>query len=161
VLVALVQGQEGAEVLLTRRSWDMRSHRGEISFPGGRIDPPETPVEAALREAWEEVGLDTGLPRVVGELDQIATAASRNTIVPVVAELPTRPALVPASPEVERVLFVPLAELLRPDTFHEERWGTPPLDRPILFFELDDETIWGATARILAQLLAVALGVER
>ena len=62
--------------------------------------------------------------------------------------------------EVARVLFVPLADLLTPGTYREELWGSPPLDRSITFFELDDETIWGATARMLAQLLGLALGIE-
>jgi hypothetical protein len=65
----------------------------------------------------------------------------------------------PAPDEVERILWVPLAELARPDTYREEWWGTPPLDRPLYFFELDDETIWGATGRMLHQLLRFAHGV--
>ena len=116
-------------MLLTRRSRHLRSHRGEVSFPGGRIDPGETPAGAALREAFEEVGLDPGAPRVVGELDHLSTVSSRSHIVPVVATLPGRPIVHPASAEVERVLHVPLADLLRPGTYREERWGSPPLDR--------------------------------
>jgi 8-oxo-dGTP pyrophosphatase MutT (NUDIX family) len=157
VLVALFEGgAAGAEVVLTRRSWQLRTHRGEISFPGGRMEPGETAVEAALREAEEEVALDPATATVVGELDHLATVVSRSLIVPVVVTLPGRPVLHPASAEVERVLTVPLAELLREDTYHEERWGTPPLDRPLHFFELDDETVWGATGRMLFQLLEIA-----
>jgi 8-oxo-dGTP pyrophosphatase MutT (NUDIX family) len=159
VLIALFEGgPAGAEVVLTRRSWHMRNHRGEISFPGGRLEPGETAVEAALRESEEEVGLDPAGVTVVGELDHLATVVSRSLIVPVVATLAGRPTLRPTSSEVERVLTVPLAELLRSDTYHEERWGTPPLDRPLHFFELDDETIWGATGRMLFQLLELATG---
>jgi 8-oxo-dGTP pyrophosphatase MutT (NUDIX family) len=160
VLVALYDGPDGAEVLLTRRAWDLSTHKGEVSFPGGRIDPGETPVEAALREAEEEVALDRRLPVVVGELDHLGTASSRSHIVPVVATLPERPLLVPAGAEVARVLHVPLVDLLRPGTFREEWWGTQPLDRRIVFFELDDETVWGATGRMLLQLLLIALGLE-
>jgi 8-oxo-dGTP pyrophosphatase MutT (NUDIX family) len=159
VLIALFEGgAAGAEVVLTRRSWQMRNHRGEVSFPGGRMEPGETPVEAALREAEEEVGLAPASVTVVGELDHLATVVSRSLIVPVVGTLPGRPRLRPASTEVERVLTVPLAELLRPDTYHEERWGTPPLDRPLHFFLLDDETVWGATGFMLHQLLLIATG---
>lgn len=158
VLVALFEGGAGAEVVLTRRSWQLRNHRGEISFPGGRLEPGETPVEAALRESHEEVGLDPASVTVVGELDHLATVVSRSLIVPVVATLAGRPTLRPASAEVERILTVPLAELLRADTYHEERWGTPPLDRPLHFFLLDDETVWGATGRMLFQLLELATG---
>ena len=89
VLVALADGPSGAEVLLTRRSWDLRSHKGEISFPGGRIDAGESPAEAALREAQEEVGLDPAAIEVVGELEHLNTVVSRSYIVPVVARLPS------------------------------------------------------------------------
>jgi 8-oxo-dGTP pyrophosphatase MutT (NUDIX family) len=154
VLIALADGATGAEVLLTRRSWDLRNHRGEISFPGGRIDPGETPVDAARREAWEEVDLDPGHVEVMGELDHLSTVVSRSYIVPVVGRLPGILPLRPASPEVERVLWLPLAELVRPETYRTERWGQSPTDRQLHFFELDDETIWGATAHLLVELLS-------
>jgi 8-oxo-dGTP pyrophosphatase MutT (NUDIX family) len=153
VLVALADGQSGAEVLLTRRSRHLRNHKGEISFPGGRLDPGETPVEAALREAHEEVGLDPSLVTVIGELDHLDTVVSRSSIVPVVGRLPSTLPLHPASMEVERILWLPLAELVRPDTYRSERWGRTPTDRLLHFFELDDETVWGATAHMLVDLL--------
>lgn len=153
VLVALADGEHGAEVLLTRRSMDLRHHRGEISFPGGRVDPGETPIDAAHREATEEVGLAPDAVEVVGELEHLNTAVSLSYIVPVVGRLAEPVALHPASPEVERVFWLPLAELVRPDTYRSERWGRPPTDRLLHFFELDDETIWGATATMLVDLL--------
>ena len=156
VLVALYDGPHGAEVILTRRAWHLRSHRGEISFPGGRLEPGETAEEGALREAHEEVRLDPASVEVVGRLSTLATVSSMSHIVPVVGRLTSRPELRPRQAEVERILHVPLVELARPDVFREERWGTPPVERPIYFFELDDETIWGATARILVDLLVVA-----
>jgi 8-oxo-dGTP pyrophosphatase MutT (NUDIX family) len=153
VLVALADGPHGAEVLLTRRAEHLRNHKGEISFPGGRLDPGETPVDAALREADEEVGLDPAEVVVVGELSHLNTVVSRSYIVPIVARLPARLELEPASPEVERILWVPLGELVRHDTYRVERWGRHPTDRVLYFFELDDETIWGATAAMLVDLL--------
>ena len=160
VLVALVDGPEGAEVLLTRRSQSLTSHRGEISFPGGRVDPGETFEAAALREAHEEVALDPAAARVRGRLDPISTMVSRSYIVPVVATLEARPPLHPAVGEVDRIMWVPLAELMRADTFREEVWQVDGDSRRIFFFELDDETIWGATARVLHQLLRVALCID-
>jgi len=159
VLVALFPGALGAEVVLTRRSSTMLHHRGEISFPGGGVDPGETSVQAALREAFEEVALDPALVTVVGELDHISTMVSRNVIVPVVGTLAARPQMHPAAAEVDRILTVPLVELAATDVYREELWGTAPFDRPIHFFELDDETVWGATGRILLQLLSIAAGV--
>ncbi len=153
VLVALADGEQGAEVLLTRRSRHLRNHRGEISFPGGRTDPGETAEDTAWREAHEEVGLDPALVSPFAELDHLSTVVSRSYIVPVVARLPSIIPLAPASPEVERVLWLPLAELVRPDTYRSERWGRSPTDRLLHFFELEDETVWGATAAILVDLL--------
>ncbi len=159
MLIALLDGPQGAEVLLTRRSWQLRNHKGEVSFPGGRMDPGETPLETALREAHEEVSLAPDLVEPSGELDHFLTIVSSSYIVPVVARLPVRPELQPATSEVERILFVPLIELTRPDTHREEQWGTAPHTFPIHFFELDDETIWGATARMLTELLRISYGL--
>lgn len=158
VLIALFDGPDGVEVLLTKRSEDLRNHKGEISFPGGRIDPGETPVQTALREAFEEVGLDPGSVSVRGQLSHLSTVVSRSYIVPVVATLPERPELVPHELEVARIFWVPLATLVEATTYREEWWGTPPLDRRMHFFDLDDETIWGATAFILHELLDLVYG---
>ena len=158
VLLALVDGPNGAEVLLTKRSETLRTHRGEISLPGGRIDPGETPVDAALREADEEVGLLPAAVRVHGQLSHMSTVVSRSYIVPVVGTVEERPPLTPHDREVARILWVPIADLVSPTTFREEWWGTPPLDRRMIFFELDDETIWGATASILYELLSIVYG---
>jgi peroxisomal coenzyme A diphosphatase NUDT7 len=153
VLVVLAPSDRGIEVLLTRRAMDMRTHRGEISFPGGRLDPGETATDAALREAHEEVGLDPASVHVEGQLEHLNTVVSLSYIVPVVGTVAAPVDVLPASPEVDRVLWVPLAEFVRPDTYRSERWGIPPTDRLLHFFELDDETVWGATASVLVQLL--------
>lgn len=163
VLAVLADGPDGAEVLLTRRSMEMRNHRGEVSFPGGRLDPGESYVAAALREAHEEVGLSPSAVEVVGQLHPIGTWVSRSWIVPIVARLvaplPVVPELRGQTNEVDRVLWVPLHDLTQPGTFREEWWRTTLGERPIYFFELDDETVWGATARLLHQLLRVAHGL--
>jgi len=160
VLVLLHDGDAGPEALFTRRAEHLRNHRGEISFPGGRMDPGETAAQTAVREAYEEVGLDPALVTVHGELDHLSTVVSRSYIVPVVATVDARPVLHAAPDEVERILWISLAELSRDDTYREEWWGTAPLDRPLFFFELEDETIWGATGRMLHQLLRLAHGID-
>ena len=161
VLVTLADGADGPEVLLTRRSWELRNHRGEISFPGGRTDPGETPEQAALREAHEEVGLEPSDVTMHGELEHLNTVVSRSYIVPKVATVAEPLPLEAQTMEVDRVLWVPLREFTRPDTYRSEVWGIGPTDRTLHFFELDDETVWGATAHMLVDLLARTFGRDR
>jgi 8-oxo-dGTP pyrophosphatase MutT (NUDIX family) len=160
VLVPLYEGPDGLGVVLTRRAWGLRTHRGEVSFPGGRCDRGESPAEAALREAHEEVGLDPAGVEVLGELDHLTTVTRRAYIVPVVALLDGTPELVANPGEVDAVLHVPLAELLSPGVYREERWGIEEQHRPVYFFELVGDTVWGATAAMLRQLLARLLDAD-
>ena len=162
VLAAMYPDAEGlATVILTRRSSKLRSHRGQVSFPGGRLDPGETPVQAALREATEEVALDAALVDVVGELDHLATYTSGAEIAPFVGILSERPKLAAQESEVARIIEVSLAELLAPETWREERWGFPGVGMTAMsFFELPGDTVWGATSRMLRQLLSVVVGVD-
>lgn len=156
VLVPLFEEGGEAHVVLTRRAATLRSHTGEVSFPGGRIDPGETAVEAALREAWEEVRIDPRTVEVIGELGPLSTASGRSAITPVVGALPGRPRLEPNPAEVERAFDVSLRELLADGVHWEERWDSEwGADRPIHFFDLPEDVIWGATARMLHQLLTL------
>ena len=157
VLIVLAPGPNGPEVLLTRRSWELSSHRGEISFPGGRMDPGESADDTALREAHEEVGLDPSLVAIHGELEHLNTVVSRSYIVPKVATVAEPFELVAQTMEVDRVLWVPVAEFTRADTYRSEYWGIANTNRLLHFFELDDETVWGATAHILVDLFKRAL----
>lgn len=174
VLVPLFEEDGQARVVLTRRSERLRSHRGEVSFPGGHVEPGEPLVAAACREAQEEVGLAPASVTVIGHLDPLATVSSRRVLVPVVGRLPGRPAARTNPAEVSRVFDVALADLLRPGVFHEERWparvgwpdGLEPKGHderaaryPVWFFEVAGEVVWGATARVLMDLLCRSLGV--
>jgi len=167
VLVALFEEAGEARVVLTRRSSALRSHRGEVSFPGGRTEPGEGPVAAALRESQEEVGLDPGLVEVVGWLHPLLTFSSGSLVVPVVGVLAERPVLVPNPGEVERAFDAALAEFVADGVFTEERWSIPGRPGsgedgsfPLWFFAVAGETVWGATARMLMELLALVVGVE-
>lgn len=161
VLFTLADGPSGPSVLLTRRSWALRHHKGEISFPGGRMDPGETPIETALREAHEEVGLDPSAVTVHGELEHLNTVVSRSYIVPKVGVVAEPLELTGRTMEVDRVFWVPLSEFTRPDTYRSEVWGTGPARRVLHFFHLDDETVWGATARMIFDLLQRTFVVGR
>jgi 8-oxo-dGTP pyrophosphatase MutT (NUDIX family) len=141
-------------VVLTRRSARMRSHTGEVSFPGGRIDPGESPIACALREASEEVAIISGDVEVIGRLRSLSTWSSHAPIQPFVGLLPTRPVLRPNPAEVERAFTVPVVELFAGDVGSVELWPLPGgEERPIYFFALEGDTVWGATARILRDLL--------
>jgi len=173
VLVALFEEGAEARVVLTRRAAHLRSHRGEVSFPGGRLDPGETPEAGALRESAEEIGLAPAPVELVGRLTAVTTFSSGSTITPVVGLLPGRPQLVPSPHEVEHAFDVALVELAEPSVFREEWWTVPgrgpstpgavddagDAPFPVWFFELPDDTVWGATARMLVDLLRLVLEV--
>jgi 8-oxo-dGTP pyrophosphatase MutT (NUDIX family) len=158
VLAAIWEEDGEARVLLTRRTSWLRSHSGQVAFPGGRVDEGETLVEAALREAQEEVGLDPSTVEVIGRLSRMHTISSGAGIYPFVAVLPGRPSLDINPDEVARAFDVALGELMDDDVFHEEIWGIAETERPIYFFEVDGETIWGATARMVYELLLLLIG---
>jgi len=143
-----------ANVVLTRRSARLRTHSHQVAFPGGRIDPGETPLQAALREAFEEVGIPPGDVEVIGRLSTATTALDVAPITPFVGRLDKRPELVANPAEVERAFTVPLVELAQPDVYRQEIWTPAGADeRFIEFFELHGDTVWGATARMLSELL--------
>lgn len=154
--------EEGGQtfVIMTRRAWHMRSHTGQVSFPGGRCDPGETPAEAALREAHEEIALDPQSVEIIGELDHLTTITRRSYIVPFVAVVDGRPSLAPSPDEVDEILIVPVGELLDEMTFREERWGIAGITRPMHFYELVGDTVWGATARMLTLFFAALFDIE-
>ena len=166
VLVSLFEESGEARVVLTVRSTELRAHRGEVAFPGGRLEPGEDIVDAALREASEEIGLDPSTVRVVGQLTTRSTAVSYSVMTPVVATLPGRPSLTAHPAEVARTFDVALADLLADGVFHEELWAVPGrvgaggvvgAEFPVWFFAAGGETIWGATARTLVELCCLVL----
>jgi 8-oxo-dGTP pyrophosphatase MutT (NUDIX family) len=160
VLAPLYEDDGQLMVILTRRTWQLRAHSGEVSFPGGRRDEGDVDLwTTALREAQEEIDLLPSVVSLIGELDHLATVTSRSFIVPYVGALDRRPALTPNPAEVSAVLHVPVVELLDPSIFREEVWTFPwAEDRPIFFFELVGDTLWGATAAMLRQLLGLLTG---
>ncbi len=162
VLVALFDVDGEAHVVLTRRARTLRAHRGEVALPGGRRESGESPWETALREAREEVGLDPASVRPLGWLTPLSPRVAPGVIMPVVGALAGPPALEAQPDEVERVFTVSLAEMLAEGAFLEERWrreGMAGLDDegffPIYFYRVPGDLLWGATARVLTDLLTM------
>jgi 8-oxo-dGTP pyrophosphatase MutT (NUDIX family) len=148
----LLGEDEAPHVVLTRRRTDLRRHAGEISFPGGRQDPSDVDLEeTALREAEEEIGLARGAVTLLGELNPVSTFATGYLIHPFVGLIPPGQLWQMSAFEVDAVLELPLRAL------QEGRTRTRMERRGISFetdtFVVDEHLIWGATARILDNLL--------
>jgi 8-oxo-dGTP pyrophosphatase MutT (NUDIX family) len=167
VLAALFEEDGETQIVLTRRSFSMRVHRGEIALPGGRSHEDETPVETALREAYEEVGLEPAAVAPVGWLTPLAAFGSSSSIWPIVGFLERRPELTIDPGEVDRAFTVALSDLVAEGAFVEERWRRPAVRPgadddgyyPLYFFKVPGDLIWGATARVITELLSLVTGV--
>lgn len=153
VLVGLVPRPAGWQVLLTQRTRDLPTHGGQISFPGGRIEPSDASVVAgALRETEEELGIAPHLVHPIGLLDVYATISSF-AVTPVVALIDPSIQLHPDAREVDEVFEVPLRFLLdRRNLLREERHFRGRM-RGYFVYRYDQRTIWGATAGMLVNLL--------
>ena len=152
-LVLLYPRDERPCVLLTVRSGALPRHGGQVSLPGGRVEPEETIRDAALREAEEEVGVERGRVRVLGMLSTLYVPVSDFALHPVVGMADARPAFRPHAAEVARIVDAPLALLLGGPRRGAVWRGGERLRVP--YFEVRSERVWGATAMILAELLAV------
>ena len=145
-------------VPLTVRGSNLRHHTGQVALPGGRIEAGETIEAAALREAQEEVAVDPAAVDVLGTLTPLPIDVSRHLLHAVVGVTPHRPEFRVAEPEVERLIEVPLARLQDTAAIGREQrpYSLPPhmmMDVP--YFELGEARVWGATAMVLAEFLAL------
>ena len=142
-------------VLLTLRAATLSSHAGQVAFPGGRIEPGETPEAAALREAAEEVGLDPRLPRLAGRLPALVTGTGFH-VIPVVALLDPPVTLSPEPAEVAEMFEYPLSRLLDPAAPEWRSGVFGGRERQYWAWPHETQVIWGATATMLRSL-ALAL----
>ncbi len=133
----------------------MRRHAGQVSFPGGRVDPGEDSLAAALREAHEEVGLEPARAAVIGRLSETLVLQSAFRLTPWVASVPYPYPYAAAPGEVDEILHVPLAALDGPGVHRAVPRKASGMNLDVHFFEIDGETLWGATARIVWELLGV------
>jgi 8-oxo-dGTP pyrophosphatase MutT (NUDIX family) len=153
VLVGLVEREQGLSVLLTRRSDSLRSHTGQVAFPGGRCDPGETPWETALREAHEEIGLDPSRVELAGLSSPYRTAVTGFQIMPVVAFVSPDITLTPNPDEVADIFETPFGFLMDPNNLEQQERETPAGERRRFYAATwEGQYIWGATAGILRTL---------
>lgn len=151
-VLALIVEEPTPSLLFTVRAAALSRHPGEISFPGGLLDPDERPLEAALREVHEEIGVDPRLPDVLGALAPVHTHVSGILVVPFVGVVGERPSLSVSDGEIAEVLTFGVAdlaaveapmELARDDGGLWHGWG----------YHLEGHTVWGATGWMLHALM--------
>jgi len=155
VLVPLHETDGVVSVLLTLRRSDLRQHAGQVSFPGGRVEPGEAPLAAALREAQEEIGLDPDRARVLGRLSETVVLQSAFRLTPWVASVPYPYPYAAAPREVEAIWHVPLPALVAPGVHRTERRLAYGMEVDVHHYDVEGRTIWGATARVLSELLGI------
>jgi 8-oxo-dGTP pyrophosphatase MutT (NUDIX family) len=152
VLVPVVSANNSFDLLFTRRTHTVETHKGQVSFPGGMADESDHDVvHTALREAEEEIGLPQSAVKVVGTLDDLATP-TRFVITPVVGIIEELPQLRPNPDEVEEVFFVPLAFFLDERNGRTEMREINGSHYEVWFYDYDGKTIWGVTAVIVRAL---------
>jgi 8-oxo-dGTP pyrophosphatase MutT (NUDIX family) len=156
-LLLLYPGPDGElYVPLTVRQPDLRAHAGEVSLPGGAVDPSDDgPRGAALREAWEEIGVTPESVHLLGTLDQVWIPVSNFQLQPFVGALDERPALVPHTPEVASIVELPVRLLLADDAIADQLITGPGWALRAGAYLHAEQVIWGATARTLAMFASV------
>jgi 8-oxo-dGTP pyrophosphatase MutT (NUDIX family) len=155
VLLALYERDDAVQVLFIKRTDRVGLHKGEIGFPGGRIEPDDRDaLTAALREAEEEVGIPPEAVTPLGALPRVETIVTNMIIFPFVGRLDAPPLLIPSEFEVAETIEVPLPTLLDPATYHEEDWIIRGVKRRIFVYRHGPYDIWGATGRIVQEFLA-------
>ncbi len=159
VLVPIQERSDGDYLVLTQRAEMLNSHSGQVAFPGGKIDLQDRgPLEAALRESQEEIGIDPSHVRILGQLDQV-TAASNFLVTPFVGLIPSPYEFSLNQNETTAVFSVPVSVLMDPRSLWVDTTRYPGWD-PIYHFQYQEWDIWGATARIVKQLLELVYGFQ-
>lgn len=155
-LLAVYPDAAGDLVLpLTVRRGDLRDHAGEVSLPGGSLEPGEDHRAAALREAWEEVGLEPAAVRIIGALDRVWIPVSNFELRPMVGALDSAPALVPHDAEVASVVELPLRALWDPEVTGTEEFEVRGFRLRAGVYRFAGVRVWGATAMTLGMLARV------
>ncbi len=156
VLVPLFVKENELWLLFTKRSDKLLTHRGQVSFPGGAHEPGDRDLkDTAIRETEEELGLERKQIVLLGRLSPIVTSTNFY-VEPYVGAIPHPAELKPSSDEIEALWEIPISALMTPTAVEERVFEGR--DRPVLFYHYGQKTVWGATARILSELLDVLAG---
>ncbi len=159
VLVPILERSGELHVVYIRRADHVSSHRGQVAFPGGRVDPGDTTLlDTALREAREEVGIDPETVDVLGAFPEMSTLTSGITVAPFAGVIPAASDLIPCFDEVAEIFEVPISALADRRYRGEYQWGSNGSKFPAILY--GGQTIWGLTLRITMNLLEIA-GAER
>ncbi len=159
MLVPLFEKAGRPHVLFTKRTERVKHHKGQISFPGGVVDEMDEDMEAtALRETFEEIGLDRGNAKILGKLDDAFTVTSGYLITPIVAEITYPYPFSINEHEIEELIEVPLEAFLDEDRWAEDTYSSGKRNLQSYRFEYEGRIIWGATARIMRQFLNALFG---
>jgi 8-oxo-dGTP pyrophosphatase MutT (NUDIX family) len=154
VLILFGEGEDGPDLLLTERSHTMRSHPGQVSFPGGGIDPGETPTQAAIREAWEETGLDRSGVEVFAELPKLWLPPSNNHVTPMVGHWRTPSPVHAVDPaEVHAVYRVSIRHLVDPANRYMVKHPSGLVGPGFWVGPENDVMLWGFTGGVVNALL--------
>ncbi len=154
ILIPIFEQDGMANMILTRRSSSLRTHAGEVSFPGGKVEEGETVEQAAVREAYEEIGLDASEIEIEGRLASSSTMSSFMSLVAIVATLPKPVSYRLNASEVEKVFSFPISYLFKEGVHSVELWPLSDGGQfEMHFFDFGDDLVWGATARIIYEFM--------
>ncbi len=157
VLIVLYPRGEALHFLLTRRTDDVETHKGQISLPGGAQEDGESLLDTALRETREEIGVTVEPAAVLGRLSPVYVPPTGFLITPYVAALPDRPHFAVMQREVAELIEVPLSALSDSSIVRREVWTLRGVEVEVPFFQIGPHKVWGATAMVLSEF-AAAIG---
>lgn len=152
--------KDGREhLLLTVRSQKVAEHKGQIAFPGGHVEPGEPLLDCALREAKEEVNIDPDDVKILGSIDDIVTVTSYR-VTPFLGQIPYPYEFIKSDYEIDEIIEVPIAPLLDEKNITKNMIASTTGEFAVYYFQWGDYVIWGATGRILANLLNLLYGKD-
>ena len=156
VLIGLFKKNDEWCFSLIRRPMNEKNHPGQIALPGGAMEKNETLMNTALREAFEEVGINPEDVEIIGQLTPIPVPVSEYLIYPFVGVIDYEPEWVLNEDEVEELLILKMSELISSDNGYTEMWDLRGNKVEVPIFKVMNETIWGATAAVLSELIDIA-----